>query len=209
MKKAAVLVISLTLMACGGSDDTAPTTDTGMPTADTAQPMADTAQSTPDTAVQTPDTAQPTPDTTACTPQCDGKECGPDNCGATCGTCPDNGSTCDANGQCTTTTTPSSGACTNANDQAIVDNQDVETIAKDCAIVHLTDADKAAECIKKDTGLSDPCIACFQGTVNCAIGSCAFQCLDASNPACDTCLKDNGCYSEFEECSGLSTTPTN
>jgi len=215
-------MISLALMACGGSSggtadngtptpDTAqPAPDTAQPAPDTAQPAPDTAQPAPDTAQPTPDTAQPTPDTTTCTPQCDGKQCGADGCGSTCGTCPDNGSGCDENGQCVMPTPPvPSGACTNAADQAVIDNQDVETIAKDCAIANLTDASKAAQCIKDATGLSDPCIACFQGTVTCGITNCAFQCLNPDSPDCDPCLESAGCFSEFETCSGVSTADNN
>ncbi|NMB74068.1 MAG: hypothetical protein GYA21_02940 [Myxococcales bacterium] len=38
-------------------------------------------------------------ETGGCTPQCQGKECGPDGCGGSCGDCP-GGETCDGSGQC-------------------------------------------------------------------------------------------------------------
>ncbi len=42
---------------------------------------------------------------TTCTPQCTGKQCGPDGCSGSCGTCP-TGQACDANGQCQQGCTP-------------------------------------------------------------------------------------------------------
>ena len=40
-----------------------------------------------------------------CQPACDGKSCGPDGCGGVCGTC-SNGSTCTAQGMCTSGCVP-------------------------------------------------------------------------------------------------------
>ena len=42
-------------------------------------------------------------ETGGCAPQCQGKECGPDGCGGTCGTCQGN-ETCDGAGQCVSCT---------------------------------------------------------------------------------------------------------
>ncbi|MCA9592626.1 MAG: hypothetical protein KC776_04920, partial [Myxococcales bacterium] len=44
----------------------------------------------------------------ACTPQCGGKQCGPDGCSGSCGSC-SGGTTCNASGQCVATGTGGSG----------------------------------------------------------------------------------------------------
>ena len=167
------------------------TTDTGADTGDTATP------DTTDTGADTTDTTD-TGDTGACVPQCDFKMCGPDTCGGTCppgcvdgevctdGTCLDEGGTGDTGGD-----TGLDGACTNEADQKIVDDLDVETIAKDCALANLGNEPAAVACIKDKTGLSDPCIVCFSGIVTCGILKCAGDCLiDSSSPACNKCLED-------------------
>lgn len=218
-----LVALLITSLGCGGTDTT-PAPDAGEPPQDTTQPMPDTTQPTPDTTQPMPDTTQPTPDTTqptpdtsppapdvpACTPDCAGKQCGPDGCGATCGTCPDNGSNCDAQGQCVMPTPPppppAGGACTNAADQAIIDSKDLNAIAKDCGIAQFVGGPPAAQCIKDQTGLSDACIVCFEGTVDCGV-QCAGECLFApDSPACDQCLEDKGCLAEFATCSGIPTT---
>lgn len=45
-----------------------------------------------------------------CAPACDGKDCGDDGCGSTCGSCPSN-QTCDEAGQCTVLTGAEDGSC--------------------------------------------------------------------------------------------------
>jgi len=181
-----------------GTSDTGPadtTTDTG-DTGDTGADTTDTTGTT-DTGADTTDTTD-TGDTGACVPQCDFKMCGPDTCGGTCppgcvdgevctdGTCLDEGGTGDTGGD-----TGLDGACTNEADQKIVDDLDVETIAKDCALANLGNEPAAVACIKDKTGLSDPCIVCFSGIVTCGILKCAGDCLiDSSSPACNKCLED-------------------
>ena len=93
---------ALALAGCGGkTDDPLPpapdtaTEDLGAPgdDADTVAPPED--NGAPDNGVE--DT---TVEPDACTPQCDGKVCGDDGCGGSCGTC-DAGKNCTAAGQCT------------------------------------------------------------------------------------------------------------
>lgn len=40
-----------------------------------------------------------------CTPQCDGRECGPNQCGGSCGSCPEAAPVCTAAGKCQTDAT--------------------------------------------------------------------------------------------------------
>ena len=97
------------------------------------------------------------------------------------------------------------GACTNPEDQAIVDSVDVEKIAEDCAKQNIFSTDNAKKCIKEQTDLSDPCVDCFGGISECVMASClASGCIDPDSEACKACV-DEKCLPKFEECSGLST----
>jgi hypothetical protein len=143
---------------------------------------------------------------TGCTPDCAFMLCGDDGCGGSCGSCAAN-EVCDDSGTCidevATTGPVPTGACTNADDQAIVDEQDVETIARDCAISNLGNPAAATTCIEDATGLSTPCIVCFNGIVECGIASCIGDCIiDSASAACNDCIEEN-CYAPFIECSGL------
>ncbi len=66
----------------------------------------------------------------ACTPQCDGKECGPNGCGGTCGSC--EGSydclvpTCNAEGACVGDPKPQGEACTSDDNVCTLDECDGE-----------------------------------------------------------------------------------
>ncbi len=187
--------------AATGTVDTG-TGDTG-PTGATDTTGTTTGATTGTTTGATTDTTGPD-----CEPQCDFKDCGPDNCGGSCGECGP-GEVCAAEGYCeaqggTTGGTGDDGACTNAADQAIVDSMDVEGTAKDCALANLGNEPAALACIKEKTGLSESCIVCFSGIVTCGIEKCISQCLiDSASPECNQCLEDN-CYPAFNECSGLN-----
>lgn len=81
-----VLALGLTFSACGGGDD------------------GDDGNNTNDVVTQEDGTTNPGDDTTTCTPACDGKVCGPDGCGGTCGTCepgvPCNNGVCECTPDC-------------------------------------------------------------------------------------------------------------
>lgn len=97
-----------------------------------------------------------------------------------------------------------SGACTNDADMAIVQSQDLNGIAGDCFKSSGLDAKKTTACIKQKTGLSDGCVVCFSGVVDCGFQKCMMDCIsDSSAPGCTTCLGKN-CKPTFDTCSGLS-----
>lgn len=99
------------------------------------------------------------------------------------------------------------GACTNnAPDQAILNdpNSMVEQKVGDCAQQNFGAEPGTTDCIKQQTGLSDPCVACFAGTVQCAVQNCLTQCLvGQDSPDCIAC-RAQFCDGPFEQCSGLS-----
>lgn len=111
-------------------------------------------------------------------------------------------------GTTTTTGTGGSGgapaaACTNAADLAIVMSKDVAGITGKCGQDNLGAEPKTYDCIKAGTGLSDECVACFDGTVQCVVAKCFSECIaDANSQPCKDCRKTN-CDPAFEACSGL------
>jgi hypothetical protein len=95
------------------------------------------------------------------------------------------------------------GACTNAADLALVQSKDVAGITGKCGTDNLGAEPKTKDCIKTQTGLSDACVDCFDGTVQCVVAKCFSQCIaDANSQPCKDCRKAN-CDPAFESCSGL------
>lgn len=98
------------------------------------------------------------------------------------------------------------GACTNAGDQAIITapNSDIEGKVGGCGQTNFGTEPATTDCIKQQTGLSDPCVACFDATIHCAIDHCVGQCLiDSNSPDCIAC-RAQWCDGPFEQCSGLT-----
>jgi hypothetical protein len=98
------------------------------------------------------------------------------------------------------------GACTNAPDQAIITapNSDIEGKVGDCGQSNFGAEPGTSNCIKQQTGLSDPCVACFSATIKCAIDHCVGPCLfDQNSAECIAC-RAQYCDGPFEQCSGLT-----
>ncbi len=155
----------------------------------------------------TPGTETP-PDT--CTPNCAGKQCGPDGCGGECGACGDT-AYC-ISGVCkeedTLEPAPETGACKNDADLQIMAGGGVSDTVESCtkanvAAVIANDPKPIRQCVKDATGLSDPCLDCFEPLMFCTIEKCAFQCIGGKTPECVQCLSDN-CYPPFIECAGVN-----
>jgi hypothetical protein len=188
----ALVAIGWLIIGCGGSGGGG---GNGDAVDDTTTPQEDTATPPVDTATPPPDSQ--------CVANCEGKECGDDGCGGSCGPCTGEGVTCDEEGKCVHLE-PSGGACTGEADLEIIKSQDLKTLAKTCAMSNMGDKDKTVKCIQDETGLTDECVACFGLSVQCG-SQCAAACSDSSTPQeCDKCLEDKGCSKEFEECSGLA-----
>ncbi|MEO7329482.1 MAG: hypothetical protein ABI193_12940, partial [Minicystis sp.] len=119
-------------------------------------------------------------------------------------------STTGSGGSSTTATTgaggaggAAGGACTNEADLAIVQSKDVAAIVGKCGQDNLGGEPKTKDCIKAMTGLSDPCVVCFDDTVQCVVAKCFGECIaDANSQPCKDCRKAN-CDPAFEACSGL------
>lgn len=99
------------------------------------------------------------------------------------------------------------GACTNDADLAIVMSKDVGSIAGACAQMNFGNDAATQQCIKDQTGLSDPCIVCFMDTIKCVIANCLTECLsDPNSAACVSCRAAK-CDPAFAMCSGLTPPP--
>ena len=97
------------------------------------------------------------------------------------------------------------GACTNASDLAVFEarSSEIETVIGNCVTpCILTGETCYTECVRDELGLTDECAACFGAIMQCTATNCMFQCMDATNPECETC-RDTNCSPAFEECSGL------
>jgi hypothetical protein len=95
------------------------------------------------------------------------------------------------------------GACTNAADSAIVMSKDVAKITGDCAQSSFGAEPATKNCIKMGTGLSDPCVVCFDDTVGCVVKNCFNECIsDSGSQACTDCRAAK-CDPAFVACSGL------
>ena len=95
------------------------------------------------------------------------------------------------------------GACTNDADQQIIASKDVEAEVQQCAEENFGAEPGTKNCIKDSTGLSDPCVACFDDTVQCSVNNCIGDCIGGQSPACDACV-DAKCMPAFQACSGLT-----
>jgi hypothetical protein len=141
----------------------------------------------------------------ACTPSCNGKQCGDDGCGGSCGNCPA-GTTCNIASQCQSTgTTGGTGACTNATDQAILNQIDAQTMATECGLGCIGDLNASAcatTCLQAQSDLSAGCAGCFGKLVGCIIDNCLTNCINPEDPECTSCTA-NFCGSAFQSCSGI------
>ncbi len=86
--------------------------------------------------------------------------------------------------------TAPSGACTNGGDQSIFNSLDVSAVVGSCALNNLGGEPGTRNCIKQQTNLSDPCVDCFDGAVQCGAANCWLQCIsDSNSPDCVSCRK--------------------
>jgi hypothetical protein len=103
-------------------------------------------------------------------------------------------------------TVSAGGACTNASDQTILNAINVSDAVGGCAQQNLGAEPATRSCIKQGTGLSDPCVDCFDGAVQCGAQNCWSQCIfDSNSPDCISC-RQQFCDPAFAACSGLSPT---
>ena len=96
------------------------------------------------------------------------------------------------------------GACTNAADMTIVMSKDLGKIVGDCAQSKLGMEPATKDCIKMGTGLSDPCVTCFDDTVGCVFKNCLGECIGGSGSQACTDCRAAKCDPAFVACSGLA-----
>jgi hypothetical protein len=98
------------------------------------------------------------------------------------------------------------GVCINDTDCPLVEGGELNAAAQICAFFCLgSEADDCiANCLVDDPGLTEECAICHQGLSDCVIEFCLEPCSeDPNGAACGQCLDDEGCESDFVECSGL------
>jgi hypothetical protein len=96
------------------------------------------------------------------------------------------------------------GACTNAADTMILMSKDIGKITGDCASSKLGMEPGTKDCIKMGTGLSDPCVTCFDDTVGCVFKNCLGECIGGSGSQACTDCRAAKCDPAFVACSGLA-----
>lgn len=105
---------------------------------------------------------------------------------------------------------PRLNECLGERDLGIIAGEEVDPTdaAGRCARDNLTAEDPVAAsqaCIEIETGLSSGCSFCYAQIVGCSIDNCLAPCgEDSEGDACAQCQVENGCISEFSECSGLT-----
>ncbi len=175
-----------------GSDvTTPPAEDTATPPAEdaTTPPAEDTATAPEDTATTPEDTATPPAEDTAAAPE---------------DTAPPEEDTATPPED----TTPSRGACDNAEDlPRFTDAATIEGHVSGCVTQCLTSGQLNATCysgcMQTRAGFSAGCSACFGEVMQCTVTNCALQCFDASSAGCTSC-RDTKCTPAFETCAGVS-----
>ena len=163
---------------------TTPESDATEAAADDATEAAadDAAEAAADDATETStdDAGPTTEDTTECTPACDGKACGDDGCGGSCGECAE-GEACTADGACDALCIPDCSASTCGDDGcggSCGDCADGETCTEGACIADCVPACDAADC--GDDGCGGSCGDCADGET-CTEGMCMAE----SKGACD------------------------
>lgn len=97
------------------------------------------------------------------------------------------------------------GACDNPADQSrlAARYRTLDGTARECAFDCLTDDEGcAARCVRRETGLSVECAACFGTLVECTTANCALRCVISSSDMCRDCRAEY-CEAAFEACAGV------
>ena len=98
----------------------------------------------------------------------------------------------------------SSGACTNAADQAVIASTDVPAAVSDCARMSFGAEPATMDCIVTSTGLTMACSSCYDAAIACSISSCLTDCFGGDSPGCMACRATH-CDPAFGACSGLAS----
>ena len=98
------------------------------------------------------------------------------------------------------------GNCTSPEDQAIHNGfgEEIGEVIGGCAMAGgMPSEDNFVECMREATGLSDLCLECYWGSVECTMQRCLMQCMSgAESDRCMECQEAN-CLPDLFECTGL------
>lgn len=101
-----------------------------------------------------------------------------------------------------------SGVCQNEMDCPVVASGAARQASQLCGVACLEDDDPgkcSVNCIVDTAEISSACAACYTATVACATEKCFNECIeDPASDKCKKCQVEQGCRSDFFECSGLS-----
>jgi hypothetical protein len=98
------------------------------------------------------------------------------------------------------------GACEGAMDYTIITTtDDLAGKMSGCAFscFSSSDPDCQTNCVQTETGLSEPCSACFGENISCTVSSCALQCISPDSAGCASCQATN-CAPAFADCAGIT-----
>jgi hypothetical protein len=98
------------------------------------------------------------------------------------------------------------GNCTSPEDRAIHNNfgEDIGEVIGGCAMAGGMPSEAGfVACMREETGLSELCLECYWGSVECTMQRCLMQCM--SNANSDRCMEcqENNCLPTLFECTGL------
>ena len=106
-----------------------------------------------------------------------------------------------------TGTGTSTGACTDGNDLALYNSEQVFNVVVKCASMYLGSNPQETQCIEMNTGLSAMCSTCVDDYIQCIKVNCFNPCV--SGPMSQTChdCRKASCGPGFSMCSGLPLGP--
>jgi hypothetical protein len=93
-------------------------------------------------------------------------------------------------------------ACTNVDDLAIVCDAGFGDEVSTCARAESGQGGPTADCLVRDTGVSQDCATCYGNVTQCIFDSCLADCAtDPDSEECLQCRADN-CDTAFNSCTG-------
>jgi hypothetical protein len=107
----------------------------------------------------------------------------------------------------TSTGTGGMGACTDSQDESLLDGQMLYPILVKCAFANLGNGGGETTCIQAATFLSPACVGCVADDVLCSVKACTSACgADPNGGGCEAC-RNQSCAAAFEGCSGFGWAP--
>ena len=103
------------------------------------------------------------------------------------------------------------GACQNDTDCPKVESGEARMDSQTCGLRCLQNDDPptcTVGCIVDEAAITQACAVCYATLAGCARDNCLAPCsMDPASTECNQCQIDEGCRSDFDDCSGLTTVP--